>query len=626
MRRDRRLDPPEEVTWGQRAARAAPWLVALITLAAFLPALQAGFVSWDDDKNFLANPHYRGIGWTQLRWMWTTFLLGHYVPLSWMTLGVDYALWGMNPAGYHLTNLLPHCANAVLLYVIARRLLPLTGVIRSNDGVWAQAAPATLAAVLFSIHPLRVESVAWVTERRDVLSGLFFLSCVLCYLRAFDSPERRRRWYWASVALFSCALLSKGTAVTVPAVLLILNLYPLRRLGGRQGWTTSAARAVYLEVAPFAVLGAAASAMTLVALQRMVQLPLLGKVAVSAYSLSFYLWKTIVPVNLSPIYAMPARIDPAAGVFILSYAIVLATIALAWAARRRMPGLSMGWVAFVAISLPMLGIHQNGPQIAADRYTYHAAPVLAMLAAAGVVAIYRRLADTTARASLVAVCAGTVTAIGALTWRQTHVWHDSSALWSHVLALDSASSYGHNNWGNLLMEQNRIPEATTHYRQAIALTSEYAQAHNNLGIALARQGQLTEAIEHYQRALAIEPEYDEPHGNWGIALASQGDLEGAIGHYALALKSNENNADAHVNWGNALVRLGRPNDAAGHYQHALAIRPDHADAHLNWGVMLAQQGKFAEAIDQFQRTLAIKPQHPEATQYLEQAMRLQRGR
>src|SRR5438876_7632173 len=241
-----------------------PVLIALVTVAAFLPTLQNQFVNWDDDENFLDNPHYRGLGWTQLRWMWTTLHLGHYIPLTWMTFGLDYLLWCMNPVGYHLTSLLLHAANAVVFFFVVHRILTLA-LPRLSERGRALAVSAGFAALVFAIHPLRVESVAWVTERRDVLSGLFYLSAILIYLWACEGGARGRGWYWLSVAVFGCALLSKSMVVNLPVVLLILDVYPLRRLGGAVGWWSEPARRVYVEKIPFVLLAAAASAVALMA-------------------------------------------------------------------------------------------------------------------------------------------------------------------------------------------------------------------------------------------------------------------------------------------------------------------------------------------------------------------------
>src|SRR5437773_4646515 len=336
----------------------APLLVALFTLAAFLPTLQNQFVAWDDDKNFLDNPRYRGLGWAHLRWMFTAFHQGHYIPLTWVTFGMDHRLWGMKPVGYHLTNLLLHAANAVVFFFVVRRIL--TRALRSpSERGHALALSAGFAALVFAIHPLRVESVAWATERRDVLSGLFYLLTILVYLRACERKERGRWWYWLSVALFGCALLSKSMAVSLPVVLLILNIYPLGRLGGSLGWWSEAARRVYAEKIPFVLLAAAVSAIAIVAVSTvpapasLTQLSVLGRLAVSAYGLSFYLWKMLVPVSLSPLYEL-GLVNPAAPPFLLSYGVVLALTVITLALRQRVPGLVAAWLVSIVILLPVL--------------------------------------------------------------------------------------------------------------------------------------------------------------------------------------------------------------------------------------------------------------------------------
>src|SRR2546428_1345395 len=344
---------PRELVVRTPAERWVRWLVpvviALITCAAFLPTLQNQFVNLDDNDNFLATPHYRRLAWTHLRWMWTTHQ-GHYIPLTWMTLGLDYLLWGMNPVGYHLMSLLLHAANAVVFFFVVRRILTRALPSLSERG-HALAVSAGFAALVFAIHPLRVESVAWVTERRDVFSGLFYLLTILVYLRACKQGARGRGWYWLSVAVFGCALLSKSMVVNLPVVLLILDVYPLRRLGGTIGWWSEEARRVYVEKIPFVLLAAAASAMAVIAqLSARAAVPLAhlsvpGRLAVSAYGLSFYLWKMAVPVNLSPLYEAPRTLNFGATPFLLSYGLVLTITAFVLALRRRVPGLPAAWPA-----------------------------------------------------------------------------------------------------------------------------------------------------------------------------------------------------------------------------------------------------------------------------------------
>src|SRR5438094_5195542 len=506
-----------------------PELIAVVTVAAFLPTLENQFVNWDDDKNFLNNPHYRGLGWPQLRWMWTTFHMGHYIPLTWMTLGLDYLLWGMNPLGYHLTSLLLHAANAVVFYFVVVRILTLA-LPRLADRGHALVASAGFAALVFAIHPLRVESVAWVTERRDVLSGLFFLLTILVYLRSCQRPERGRWWYGLSVALFGCALVSKSMAVSLPVVLLILDVYPLRRLGGPIGWWSEPARRIYVEKIPFVLLATAGAATAFLAISEIHNLaPLdevgvLGRLATSAYSLCFYLWKMLVPVSLSPLYEL-GTLNPWATSFLLSYGVVLTLTTATLALRQRVPGLLAAWLSYIVILLPVLGIFQNGPQIAADRYTYLAGLGSAILASGGLVSCWQTLTrsepatPTTFLLAGLAICV--VIGMGVLTWNQIRVWHDPERLWTHALAVDPNSFMAHNNLGYALDRQGKLAEAIEHYRQALRIQPENAEAHNNWGVALTQQGKPAEAIEHFRRALRIQPENADAHNNLARALAQQ---------------------------------------------------------------------------------------------------------
>ena len=596
-----------------------PLVIAALTFATLLPVLRNGFVSWDDDRNFIENPHFRGLGLEQLRWMWTTFHMGHYVPLSWMTLGADYSLWGMNPAGYHFTSLLLHAANAVVVFFLARTLLASSSREAPGDEFRVTLA-AGVAALVFALHPLRVESVAWATERRDVLSGLFFFSSILVYVKSRESPSRVRG-YWASVALFVCALLSKATSMSLPAVLLILNVFPLERLGGCAGWKTPQARRVYLELVPFAMLSAATEVLSIVALHPPDQLGLPAKLSVSAYSLAFYLSKTLLPFGLSPLYEMPQRVDPTAGRFVVCAVIVLCVAGLAWALRRREPAVTAALALFFVVTLPMLGVVQNGPQIAADRYTYHAAPALAVLGGAAFLQALR-VAPTVASGVGVLIVLG----LSALTWNQSAVWRDSQTLWARVLDVDSQSPTAHTNMANVLYRQNRVAEGIEHSELAVSLAPELPEAHYGLGVGLAREGRLADAADEYRRALVLRRTYDDAEDNLGVTLVQQNDIDGGIQHYRRALQINPDNSNAHINWGNALVRLNRIDEAILHYEAALRIRPDNAEAQHNWGVALARREKFQEAIEHFRAALAIDPSHAEARQYLDLATRLLGGK
>lgn len=608
----RQESAPAAAVESRRARWLVPFGIAVVTLLAFGPAFTSGFVSWDDAKNFLDNPHYRGLGLAQLKWMWSTFHMGHYVPLSWMTLGLDYLFWGMDAAGYHATSALLHAVNAVLVYFLARRLFALASTTE-------RIAPAVFAALFFAVHPLRVESVAWITERRDTLSLLFYLTSLLAYLRFSATPERPRRWYWISLAAFAGALLSKGTSVTLPAVLALLNVYPLRRIDGTN-WRGPAGRGLLLQLAPFAVLSVGFSLLSVFALHPPAQLGPAAKVAVSAYSLGFYIGKTALPFGLSPLYEMPARVDPLAARFLVAYFACIALAFAGWRLARRWPAATASLVAFGLVSLPMLGIVQNGPQIAADRYTYHSGPALALLAAS--LLFFGVPVPSGARRAVAAIV---LASLIALTWRQTSVWHDSEQLWTRVLDEDPNSAIGQSAMANVRYQQGRVDEGLEHSRRAVALSPRFSRGYNDVGVGLATRGQLAEAAEAYREAIALDPADEEPVNNLGVVLVRQGDIDAGIQDYRRALAMNPDYADAHVNWGNALVRAHRPADAIPHYQEALVIRPLDADAHFNWGVALAQQGRFADAADHFRATLAIDPNHVEGKDYLARAMsRLER--
>src|SRR5256712_412226 len=582
------------LTSAQRWVRwLAPLLVALLTLTAFLPTLQNQFVSWDDDKNFLENPHYRGLGWTHLRWMWTTHL-GHYIPLTWMTLGLDYLLWGMNPVGYHLTNLLLHAANAVVFFFVVRRILTLALPSPSERG-HALAVSAGFAALVFAIHPLRVESVAWVTERRDVLSGLLYLSAILVYLLACEGAARGRGWYWLSVAVFVGALLSKSMVVNLPVVLVILDVYPLRRLGGAVGWWSEPARRVYVEKIPFVLLAAVASAVALMAqlshdtMVSVVQLSGLGRLAVSVYGMSLCHWKPVAPENLSPISELPPTVNPWAPPFLVSYGVVVAITAIVVAFRRRVAGLPAAWVVYIVVLLPVLGIFQSGPQITADRYTYLAGLGWAILAGAGLLSCWH------ATRFLIPSCAVCLIAgLGVLTWNQVQVWRDSEKLWSHAAAIDPRSPVGQYSWGLALAQEGKLTEAIEHYTTALRIKPGYAAANINWGIALAREGKPAEAIDHYRQALQLKPDSAEAHANWCLALADQGKLAEAIDHYRQALQIKPESAEVHIIWGTALADRGRLAEASEHYRQALQIQPDHAAAQSNLLNVLRRLGTGKE--------------------------------
>ncbi len=536
----------------QRLSRHFPAIVALLTLLLFLPALANDFVNWDDERNFVLNPNYRGLGWAEIEWMWTSHLLGRYVPITWMTLGFDYTIWGMNPLGYHLTSVLFHAINAVLFYLLALALLGIALRDRPKDMQARIPIGALFAGLVFALHPLRVESVAWVTERRDVVSGMFFLLAILAYLRGNpDVPGApiRRKYYWACFGFFILALLSKEIAVTLPVILLILDVYPLRRLNGA-GWLSRAGRRILLEKVPFFVLSIADGVLALYIgklegiTASIVHVNWFSRLAISLYGLAFYLWKTLLPFNLAPFYALtPHKIDPGALPFQLSAIVVVSITAGALVARRKYPSVLAAWLAFTVILIPVLGVFHNGQQITADRYSYLACLGLAILGGGILVVLQRR---EVALAAGFAICG-----LAYLTFRQVGVWRNSETLWTQAISV-APSFIAYNNMGLVYAARGDNAGAIEQYRRSIQMDGDYELSHNNLGASLLELGLNDEAISEFQTALKLKPDLANSHNGWGQALLAQGKVDEAIEHFRAAVQIDPSYDSARTNLEHAL--------------------------------------------------------------------------
>ena len=602
-----------------RSAKSSGFVASALAAAIFLafsPALRNGFVKWDDDANFLLNPYYRGLGWPQIRWMFTTFHLGPYQPLSWLTLGLDYRLWGMDARGYHLTSLLIHVANGVLAYFLARRLLLSASPPGERREPRQYELAAAFAALFFALHPLRVESVAWVTERRDVLSGFFFLIAILLYVRS--AAESINKWKWLSAALmaFAFALLSKAIVVTLPIVLLLLDVYPLRRIS--KPWLSAENAAVLREKIPFFVLAAAFGLLGLVGQRLNAQMRpletygLAARWAQAAYGVTLYLWKTFLPIRLLPLYELPKRLDPFAPRFVAGAGLVAAVTGIVFSIRKSWPGVWIAWLYFIVTLAPVLGVVQFGAQIAADRYTYLPSLGLALLAGGGLLTLMKD--GGSLRPAFLAGLV--VVALGGLTWRQCRVWRDTESLWSHALRVDPRIISAHNNLGLELVAQGKIEEGVRHYEEALSIDPDSSDAHNNLGKALELLGRRPEAVAHYREALRINPRYGHAYNNLGSALMSLGQTDQAVAVFREALKEDPADSMAQNNWGDALAGARRFDEALAHYREAVRLKPDFPDARNNMGVAFSSMGRPEEAIRSFREALRIDPHYSTAARNL----------
>jgi protein O-mannosyl-transferase len=615
--RNEKLDP---FSW------LAPCFVAIVTFLVFAPVMENDFVTWDDYDNLVSNPSYRGLGWNQVGWMFTTFHLGHYQPLSWLTFALDYVLWGMDPRGYHLTNLIFHAANAVFFYFIARRLIALALSNPEQEKSWHLTATAAFAALLFAIHPLRVESVAWATERRDVLSGFFYLWTLYCYLRATSTSGliSRRHWLAAAVGVYVLSLLSKGTAMTLPAILILLDIFPLRRLQGRiRDWFKPQNRRLWVEKLPFVALACAFAVIALIAqhstgaLTVFRQYDMNFRFAQAFYGLMFYLWKTMLPAHLSPLYELPSDLAPWVWIFLVSAADVITISLAAFFLRRRWPALLACWLYYVVLLTPVLGFAQSGPQLVADRYSYLACLSWALLAAGGLLWIWSPSSasggDHQRRFLTPSVIGiGILSILGFLTWEQIGVWRDTRTLWEYVIAVMPDSSVGHYNLAKTLETQGKPDQALELYRRAVILRPDNADAHYNLARLLAGQGQQEAAIRHYRQASAIKPDDADIHNNLGLLLAARGEVEASLAELQKAVKIDPNHARAYFNMGKVFARQGDFDKAAAAYQKALTLDPTEVEIRLGLGSVLARQGNLEAAIMQYQQAVKLKPDSADA--------------
>ncbi|MEX2224528.1 MAG: tetratricopeptide repeat protein [Candidatus Rokuibacteriota bacterium] len=563
-------------------AGAVPIGIALVTIAVFLPVLQAGFLDWDDSINFLENPYYRGLGWQQLRWMLTANVMGHWIPVTWLTLGADFAVWGMNPFGYHLTNLLLHAASGALFYFISRRLL---GLAMPAASAGARSLGAVVAALFFALHPLRVESVAWITERRDLTSGFFFLLTILAYLKAHERlPDVRAGWRWAAVIFAALALASKAIVMGLPLALLILDVYPLRRLGPSvRDWVSGRAWPVWREKIPFVLLaGGAAAAAFLVQRSTGYLTPAdpVSRIGMVAYNVWFHAWKTVAPLNLGPIYELPVRVNPLELPYLLSAAGGLLITAALWLLRRQWPAGLAVWAFYLVMLAPVTGVVHTGNHLGADRNTYIPCAGFALLVGGFASAVLLAGRRGMFRTPIVAMALGVVAVwIGglAMTSRvQASVWHDSETLW----------------------------------RYAIEVDPDCAICQHNLAIILGRRGDRAEGQALFERAIALRPDRSEFQGNYGLLLLEMGRRPEGLARLRYRLTHDPRDVNARVNLGITLIEDGLTGEAIAHLEHALRIKPDSVAGLNALGRAFLAEDRTEPARAAFERAIAVDPVDP----------------
>ena len=582
---------PAELAWGAA-------LVA-ITVMAYLPALRNGFV-WDDNDYVTENLVLRSLDGLRRLWL-EPQSVPQYYPVTFTSFWLEYHAWGLQPFGYHLVNILLHASSAVLLWRILRRI----GV----AGAW-------MAAALFAVHPMQVESVAWVTERKNVLSGLLFFGAFLAYLRAEPlggGAGFRWRPYLAALALFVGALLSKSITCSLPAVLLllfwwrrgtldrrtVLRLVPMFALGLMMAATT-----VWLERSH---VGAAGPEFSLSALERML---------VAGRALWFYPATMLWPNNLTFMYPRWTIDTHVWWQYLFPLAAASALAALFLARRGVGRGPLVAALCYAGTLTPALGFFDVYPMrysFVADHFAYLPIVALMVLVAVAGVRFVDRVADGSRMAVAVAASALVLLVLGIATAAHAGAFRDPRTLWTDTLAKNPESWMAHNNLGLLLKDEDGNAErAIGHYLEALRLNPNFPEAHVNLGAALAARGERAAAVEHYRAALQIQPRFPEAHYNLGLSLQALGSIDEAIGELREATRLRSTYAEAHYALGLLLGPRGNLDEAIAEFTEVVHARPDWADAHHNLGVALREAGQLDQAIAQFAEVVRLRPTDAQA--------------
>ena len=569
---------------------ASVGLVAAATLLSFLSSLDNDFVNWDDTVFVTQNSLIRDLSWNNVKEIFSAPVIKSYDPLVPLSFSLDYALWGLNPFGYHATNVLLHLGNTLLVFLLVLRL---TG----------HLLPALVASLLFGVHPLHVESVTWVSGRRDVLSILFFLGSLLCYLRYQEN--RRSRFYILSFVAFVLALLAKPMTVTLPFIMFLCDYLSER------AWTTR----TMLEKVPFLIMSAVISVVTILTHQSprgpyALYISALGdNLLIACWGLVFYLGKTLAPVQLSAFYPYPAEINLHLPTFFSPPILLIALTGGVWVSRRYTRKVIFGSLFFLLTLLPVMNIIPFGGVAAADRFIY--LPSIGLFYLAGL-AFQRMYAwkvrwEKAKRVSLTLFLGLTVFALGALTWQRSDVWQDSETLWLSVIELYPEVPHAHNNLGNTYLKRGNLNEAITEYKKVILLKPMDALAHNNLGAAYLRKGNLDAAIAEFKKAITLNPKDALAHNNLGNTYLRKGQLNAATTEYKKAITLNPKDALAHNNLGNAYLRKGNLDAAIAEYQKAILLNATDALPHYNLGIAYESKGKLDEAIAAYNRVIVLNP-------------------
>jgi Flp pilus assembly protein TadD len=593
--------------FGSTLSGSGLWFsIALIvaTVAVYSRVPEFEFVTWDDPSYITTNAHVlNGLSWENVRWAFTTDHPPYWHPLTWLSHMTDVQIFGMNAGGHHWVSLLLHVLNTVLLF----------GLLRAMTGAIGRSAAV---AALFALHPLHVESVAWVAERKDVLSTLFWILTVWEYYRYVKRPGAGR--YWLMLTFFALGLMAKPMLVTLPFVLLLLDIWPLSRFRPSEGTGQGALwLRLVREKLPLFLLAALSSVITFALQPRIGSLGGLESLSLgyrlqnSVVSYIAYLGKMIWPENLAALYPLKAHfaiwVPVVCGVILVGITVAAKRLA------AKHPYLIVGWLWYLGTLIPVIGLVQAGDQAMADRFTY--VPLIGIFVAIvwGSVDLIKlgKFPELLLQSVLAAVLVG----FAFVAHAQAGHWKSSMALWTHTLDVTTNNHRAENLMGNELLNRGNMRDAAAHYREALRIKPDFADAHNGLGSAYQAQNQKDSAIAQYLEALRLKPDQPEAHNNLGNLLVDAGDVASAIAHYNAGLRISPESPELHNGLGAAYASEARNDEALAEFLKALSLRPD-ADTEFNVGIIYVAKQNNAEAIKHFEAALRLDPSHQQAREQL----------
>jgi protein O-mannosyl-transferase len=603
--------------------------VAAVTLVIYLPVLRNGFVLWDDNLYVYDNHRIRSLGMEFFHWAFTDIQTsGFWFPLVWISYAVDYALWGLNPLGYHLTNIVLHAANTFLVVLLVMRLMGSAGEGKKGGGasllVSEQAIRITagITGLLFGLHPLHVESVAWVSQRKDLVYALFFLLSMLAYCR-YAAKRNGQGWtrmfhdssYALSLVFFLLSLAGKSMAVTLPVVLLLLDWYPFGRIRSLRD-----AAAAAVEKMPFFLLSMVVAVISVAgqrihgALSPLGSVDALTRLLVACKALILYLAKMLVPFGLLPVYLYPEGASALSGGTVAAVAIAGCVTAGCLIAAKRHPLWLSAWAYYVITLLPVIGIVPVGLHFMADRYTYlpGLGPFflvgLAVAGASAGLGAEQGGGGAITRRALPVVVLALFIALSVLTVRQISIWENSLTLWNYVIQKSPRPiAVAYNNRGNTFKARGQVDRAIEDYTTAISLEKDPFTIYNNRGIAFQAAGRYDLAFDDFKAAMSLHPDDPVTYYNRGLLFKERGLPDRALEDLTTAIRLDPRYADAYASRGWLLAEQGETEKALEEYAKAIAAEPLHAGAYNNRGLLLQGNGQIDRAIGDFTRAVGIDP-------------------